>query len=76
MSGRPFVSFVKSGAGSSLFFALLLLPWSGCRGPEYAPHQPVTGVDRPYSPSSGESKSNILEGRKEAREGAGEEEKK
>ncbi|HHI67907.1 MAG TPA: hypothetical protein ENJ97_01125 [Planctomycetes bacterium] len=76
MNGRPLESFAKSGAWTSLLFALLLLPWSGCRGPEYAAHQPVTGVDRPYNPSSGEGKSVILQGREEARRGAEEEEKK
>ena len=76
MRGRPLESFAKSGAWTSLLFALLLLPWSGCRGPEYAAHQPVTGVDRPYNPSSGEGKSVILQGREEARRGAEEEEKK
>ncbi len=72
MSGRTFKWVFRGGIGSSLLFASLLLPWSGCRGPEYAAHQPVTGVDRPYRPGSGEGKSGILEGRRESGEGAGE----
>ncbi len=62
MSGRSFGSISPGGLISALLPLLLLLPWSsGCKGPEYAPHQPITGVDRPYPPQSTSSGSEILE---------------
>jgi len=71
MKNRSLGRILSLGLGGALL-SLLSLSSFGCKGPEYAPHQPVTGVDRPYRAGSGEGRSGILQGREESRREGGE----